>query len=98
MKIVPIMLILSLMLGCTMPNTTVRSVDSRPRIAIKGASTTAVLLIDGLKMGLAVTYNGDPQTLTIEPGTHRVSITENGQILYDQNIFVESELKTITVR
>lgn len=93
-----IALIALLIGGCTMPSTTIRSVDSRPSIAITGASSTAELIIDGLNMGKAGTYNGNPQTLTIEPGTHRVTIIENGNVLYDQNIFVESELKTITVR
>lgn len=86
------------MLGCSMPSTTVRSVDSRPSIAIKGASATAYLIIDGLNVGKAAEYNGNPKTMTIESGTHRVSITENGKVVYEQNIFVESELKTITVR
>ncbi|MDD2897343.1 MAG: hypothetical protein PHI31_01390 [Desulfuromonadaceae bacterium] len=81
-----------------MPSTTVRSIDSRPSIAIKGASTAADLLIDGLNVGKAEAYNGDPKTMVIEPGTHRVSIVENGNVVYEQSIFVESELKTITVR
>lgn len=38
-----------------MPATTVRSVDSRPSIAIKGASPAAELLVDGLNMGKAQT-------------------------------------------
>lgn len=84
--------------GCSMPSTTVRTVDSRPSIAIKGVSESAELFVDGLNMGNADDYNGDPQTLTIEPGTHKVSILENGKVIYEQNIFVESELKTITVR
>ena len=83
--------------GCYMPATTVRSIDSRPSIAIKGASYTAELLVDDLKMGKAETFNGEPQTLTLEPGTHKISIIENGTIIYEQKIFVESELKTITV-
>jgi hypothetical protein len=83
--------------GCYMPATTVRSIDSRPSIAIKGASSTAELLVDDLKMGKAETFNGEPQTLTLEPGTHKISIIENGTIIYEQKIFVESELKTITV-
>jgi len=80
-----------------MPATTVRGVDSRPSIAIKGASSTAELLVDDLKMGKAETFNGEPQTLTLESGTHKISIIENGTIIYEQKIFVESELKTITV-
>jgi hypothetical protein len=81
-----------------MPATTVRSVDSRPSIAIKGASPAAELLVDGLKMGKAQTYNGEPQTLTLAPGTHKITVIENGAVIYEQKIFIESELKTITVK
>ena len=87
-----------MIVGCAMPTTTVRSVDTRPSIAIRGVSSKAELLVDGLNMGRAGDYNGDPQTLTVEPGTHKISIIENGGILYEQTIFVESELKIITVR
>ena len=45
----------------------------------------------------AESFNGEPQTLTLEPGTHKISIIENGTIIYEQKIFIESELKTITV-
>lgn len=98
MRNLSLAMIYFMIMGCSMPSTTIRSVDSRPSIAIKGASPTAELLVDGLNMGKAETFNGDPQTLVIEPGTHRVSIIENGTALYDQNIFVESELKTIIVK
>ena len=89
---------LFLLTACTMPSTTVRSVDSRPSIAIKGATATAELFIDNVNFGKAENYNGDPQVLVIEPGTHLVKIVEGNTVVYEQTIFVESELKTITVR
>ena len=89
---------LVLMFGCSMPSTTVKSVDARPSIAIQGASLDAELVIDGLNMGKASVYNGSPKTLIIEPGTHRVTVIENGNVIYEQNVFVDSELKTIVVR
>ena len=103
-----ILVLIMMILGCYYPTTTVRSIDSRPSIAIKGASVTAELFVDGINMGKAQTYNAEPQpyngevqtlkTLTLEPGTHKVSIIENGIIIYEQIIFIESELKTITVK
>lgn len=98
MKIIVIALLLFSLSGCSMPSTMVKSVDSRPSIAIKGASSEAELIIDGLNMGLAKTYNGDPKSLIIEPGTHRVIILESGRVIYEKNIFVENELKTITLQ
>lgn len=97
MKIFPIVLILFLISGCSMPYTSVRSVDSRPSLAVEGASSEDELIVDGLNMGKAKIYNGHSQTLTIEPGTHKIKIVANGMVVYEQTIFVESELKTITV-
>lgn len=84
--------------ACSMPATTVRSLDNRPSIAIKGASSNAELIVDGLNMGKAEKFNGDPQTLTIVPGTHKITIVEKGTAIFEQVIFVESELKTITLK
>jgi len=84
--------------SCTMPTTTVRTVDDRPTLAFKGAPEGALLYIDGLNMGGAAQYNGEPNVLTIEPGTHSVRVTLNNEVIYEQRVFVESSLKTITVR
>jgi len=97
MKLLPISIILFLLCGCSMPVTTVSSVDSRPSLIVQGASPEAELLVDGLNVGKAATYNGKPQALIVQPGTHKISIVENGRIIYEQTVFVESEVKTITV-
>jgi len=36
--------------------------------------------------------------LTVEPGSHTVRVAVGNQIIYEQRVFVESSLKTITVR
>jgi hypothetical protein len=84
--------------GCTMPTTTVKTVDSRPSISIAGAPDDAVLLVDGIQIGAAASYNGEPTVLIIEPGTHRITVQQGGVVIYDQQVFVESEHKRITVR
>lgn len=84
--------------SCSMPTTTVRTVDDRPTLAFKGAPEGALLYIDGLNMGNAGQYNGEPNVLTIEPGTHTVRVTINNEVIYEQRIFVESSLKTITIK
>jgi hypothetical protein len=97
-KIILMSLLAGVIAGCSMPNTTVRSVDSRPSLAIKGAPSSAKLIIDGLDVGAANTYNGDPQVLILEPGTHKVLVTDGSDVLYEQFVFVESELKNITLK
>jgi hypothetical protein len=83
---------------CTMPTTTVRTVDDRPTLAFKGAPEGALLYIDGINMGAAGQYDGESKVLTIEPGTHTVRVSVNNGTIYEQRIFVESSLKTITIK
>ena len=94
-----ILVIFLIAAGCiSMPETRVEITDSRPQIIIKGAPQNSVLLVDGLRMGRATDYNGDPNVLRIEPGTHVISIvSETGSVLHKQRVFLESEMKTITV-
>lgn len=88
---------LALAVGCAMPATSVRSVDSRPSISLKNAWDGAELYVDGIRMGWAADFE-EPNRLNLEPGTHRVAIVEKGATVLQQTIFVESEHKTITAR
>lgn len=84
--------------ACSMPNTTVRTTDTRPGIAIDGAPDGAVLYVDGQQIGEAGKYDGQPNVLLVEPGTHTVVVKgADGAPLFDRKIYVESELKTIKV-
>lgn len=84
--------------SCSMPNTSVRTVDDRPTLAFRGAPEGAVVLVDGLNMGAAGQYDGEPKVLVVEPGTHIIQVTLGSEVVYEQRVFVESSLKTITVR
>ncbi len=84
--------------ACAGPTTTVRTVDTRPAIAVVGAPSGGVLYVDGAAMGDARSWDGQPNILRLEPGTHLVEIREpGGKLLFSQRVFVESELKTIQV-
>ena len=91
-------LLILLLGGCAMPVTTVKTIDDRPALAFKNAPEGAVLFVNGLNMGPANEYNGDPKILNVETGTHSLRITANGAVIFEQRVFVESALKTITVR
>jgi len=84
--------------GCSMPSTTVRSVDSRPTIAIVGGPKDAEVFIDALKVGTSGEFDGNPNVLTIEPGTHQITVKNKGQIIYEQKFFADSELKTFKIQ
>lgn len=84
--------------ACAGPTTVVRSVDTRPGLAFAGAPSGTTLLVDGAAVGDPTTYDGRPNVLRVEPGTHLVEIRDRGgAVLFSQRVFVESELKTIQV-
>jgi len=84
--------------ACAMPATTVRTTDTRPSLAFDGAPKGATVYIDGLPMGDAEKYDGQPEVLVVEPGTHLVTIKDGkGSILLERKVYVESEIKTLKV-
>ena len=87
-----------LLAACSMPSTVVKTPDTRPSLAFEGAPEGAVLFLDGVRTGLANQYDGQPNILLVEPGTHLVTIRgADGAILLERKVFVESELKTLKV-
>lgn len=94
----PLVLALLLAAACAMPQTTVKTVDHRPSLAVGGAPAGAVLLVDGLSVGPAAAYDGNPTVLRLEPGTHRVEVKgADGAVLLQQQVFLDSELKRVEV-
>jgi hypothetical protein len=83
--------------ACAGPTTVVRTVDTRPAIAVVGAPSGSTLLLDGVSMGEAASFDGNPGVLRVEPGTHEVQIQLGGRAVFTQKVFVESELKTVVV-
>lgn len=84
--------------ACTMPSTVVRTPDTRPSLAVDGAPPGSTLFVDGTPAGEAALYDGQPNVLRVEPGTHVVVVRDRGgNVVYQQKIYVESELRTITV-
>jgi hypothetical protein len=84
--------------ACTGPTTIVRSVDTRPAVAVVGAPPGTLLFVDGVQVGDARAYEGQPEVLRLEPGTHDLEIrTRSGEVVFRQRVFLESELKTVRV-
>jgi hypothetical protein len=85
-------------LACAGPSTVVKTVDSRPAIAVVGAPSGSALFLDGLPMGDPSAFDGDPGVLRVEPGTHLLEVKVDGKTIFTQKVFVEGELKTVKVR
>jgi hypothetical protein len=91
-------LILFLVIGCAYPSSDVRVTDERPKIAVKNAPSDAVVYVDGLRMGLASKFNGEPGVLLLEPGRHKIEIKSGSRTLLSEDVFLgESALKTFVV-
>lgn len=84
-------------LACAMPATTVKTTDTRPSIVVQGAPRDALLFVDGLNAGNAYDVKG-PLAIRVEPGTHTIEVrAPDGTVLHRQQVFVESEQKTIVM-
>lgn len=99
MKVTKLLIIMLVFFGgCAMPSSVVKTTDTRPRISISGAPVDSLLYVDGINMGLASQYSGQPDVLILQPGTHKIQVYSNDQVIYDKNIFIESELKSIVIK
>ena len=84
--------------ACAGPTTTLKTVDTRPALAISGAASGLTLFVDGAPVGDPRAYDGNPNILRVEAGTHDVELRDGaGAVVFTQRVFVESELKTIEV-
>jgi len=86
-KIFIIGFILFLLGGCVYPNQQVQKVDDRPGISIAGALSGSILYLDGLEIGPAHLYDGNPNYLIIEPGKHHVEIRQGSELLHSLDIY-----------
>ena len=85
--------------GCTYPNGKVTRVENRPAIAIEGAPIGAFLEVDGVNHGDAIAYNGDPNTLLVEPGSHKVRVLVDGKVLLSRDLYLANgETRILTLK
>ena len=92
------LVLLSLVASCAYPESGVRVVDDRPRIAIENAPLNSVLLVDGLDMGPASRFDGKENVLRVERGTHRIEVVSQGATILSEEIFLGGgELRVLKV-
>lgn len=74
--------------GCAYPASSVKVSDDRPTIAINGAPENAMLMVDGLEMGLANQFDESSQLLIVEPGTHLIEVIYQSSKIHSEKIFL----------
>jgi len=88
-KSLAILVAMAALTGC-MPQTTVRTGMSPPTLMVVGAPTGSVLFVDGLDMGSATQYDGNPKVLAVLEGTHQVEVRLGSNLVYKEKAFVSS--------
>lgn len=84
-----LLLVSMLTLAACMPSGSVSVGEERPRIAVVGAAADHLLYVDGLAMGRARDYNGDPDVLLVERGRHTIEIrTPTGTVVWREEMFL----------
>ena len=94
-------LFLLLAFGCSYPEPAkIQQEDTRPSLGVSGAPASAVLFLDGLKIGPASKFDGTEHVLKVESGTHRVEIkSATGETLFSKEIFLSpSTVEILDVR
>jgi hypothetical protein len=76
--------------GCAMPQTTVRTGSTQPSLIVHGASPQSVLYVDGLSMGAAQQFNGDPKVLAVLEGVHELEVREGSTVIYHSKALLGS--------
>ena len=89
MKSLAILVAMAALTGC-MPQTTVRTGMSPPTLMVAGAPPGSVLFVDGLDMGSATQYDGNPKVLAVLEGTHQVEVRLGSNLVYKEKAFVSS--------
>jgi hypothetical protein len=82
-----LMLVLS---GCAYPSSHEEQGAAPGLLYFPGAQRDARVSIDGKDAGTVASFDGDKQALSVMPGTHRVIVSLDRQILLDKKYYVDA--------
>lgn len=96
MKIPLTLILLASLSACALPETSVKTGAARPRLSFPNAAPDTILVMDGITIGPAARYDGNPGVLLVEEGTHLLELKRNGQTVHSEKAFVSNgETKAI---
>lgn len=79
--------------GCAYPTSTVEQGTLPGQIFFQYAPVNSRVILDGRDVGIATVYDGNSAVLSVTPGPHHVEIVLGGQTIYDQEIYVGSNVR-----
>lgn len=90
MKRFMILIAVAALAACALPQTSVRTGLPPPALIVTGAPSGSLLFVDGLEMGSAAQYDGNPKVLAVLEGTHQVEIRLGTNVVHRERAFVSS--------
>jgi hypothetical protein len=97
-KTLSIFLVVVILSACALPQTTVKTGSAPPTLIVKGAPAGSILFVDGLAVGNAAQFDGNPKTLAVLEGTHQVEVHLGSTVVYKEKAFSSGgESHTVTV-
>lgn len=90
MKTLFVLILLAAQAACALPETSVRTGAARPKLSFPNAAPDMILVMDGITIGPAAPYDGNPGVLLVEEGTHLLEIKRNGQTVHSEKAFVSN--------
>jgi len=98
MRILLATTLLATLSACSLPQTTVRTGSTQPSLIVKGAPSGTILFVDGLQMGPATAFDGNPHVLAVLEGVHQVEVRQGTAVIFHDKVFVSSgETHAITL-
>jgi len=74
--------------GCAYPVSTVQQGSTPAVLFVPTAPLDAVLVVDGVAVGQAASFDGKRTVLPVQPGKHHVVVRGASSVLFDQDIYV----------
>jgi hypothetical protein len=81
-----------LLAGCVYPHSQTEQGTAAGQLYFPGAPPNARIVLDGQDVGMASSFDGR-QTLSVQPGTHRVVVSSAGSALIDKKFYVDAGAK-----
>ena len=98
MKALLTLILLATLAACAFPETSFKTGASRPRLAFTNAAPDLVLVVDGVTIGPAARYDGNPGVLLVEEGVHLLELKRGGQTVHSEKVLVSNgETRAIDV-
>lgn len=98
MKTLFALILLATLSACALPETSVRTGALRPKLVFPNAAPDMILVIDGIGIGPAARYDGNPGVLLVEEGVHLLELKQGGQTIHSERTLVSNgETRAINV-